>query len=95
MPDGFEWDSNKARSNHARHGVRFEDACKVFGDPFAIDMEDRGSSFDESRFITIGMVDGRLIFVAYTMREAFIRIISARAAEPQERRLYHEDDEQG
>ena len=35
-------------------------------------------------------VEGRLLFVAYTMRGDVIRIISARGAEPYERRQYHE-----
>jgi uncharacterized DUF497 family protein len=38
------------------------------------------------------MVDGRLLFVAYTIRNDTIRIISARGAEPHEKRKYHEDN---
>ena len=37
------------------------------------------------------MVEGRLLFVAYTMRGEKIRIITARKAEPYERRRYHEE----
>lgn len=33
MPMEFEWDTNKARSNLSKHGVRFEDAVSVFDDP--------------------------------------------------------------
>jgi len=40
----------------------------------------------------IGMVDNRLLYVAYTMRGEAIRIISARGAELHERRQYHEDN---
>jgi len=29
----FEWDANKAGSNLAKHGVSFEEAATVFGDP--------------------------------------------------------------
>jgi uncharacterized DUF497 family protein len=38
------------------------------------------------------MVDGRLLIVAYTIRNDIIRIISARGAEPHENRQYHEDN---
>ena len=38
----------------------------------------------------LGMVDDRLIYVAYTYRGDRIRIIMARGAEPYEKRLYHE-----
>lgn len=31
----FEWDSKKVETNLAKHGVSFEDASTVFGDPLA------------------------------------------------------------
>jgi uncharacterized protein len=40
----------------------------------------------------IGMVENRLLFVGYTMRDERIRIISARKAEPYERRKYHDEN---
>jgi uncharacterized DUF497 family protein len=52
-----------------------------------------GQDAAEARFATLGMVDNRLLFVAYTMRGDAIRIISARLAEPYERRRYHNDNE--
>jgi len=45
---------------------------------------------DELRFNAIGMVDARMLFVTYTMRGTVVRIISARGAEPHERKRYHE-----
>jgi uncharacterized DUF497 family protein len=42
------------------------------------------------RFKTIGMVDNRTLVVVYTIRHGNIRLISARQAEPYERRHYHE-----
>ena len=92
--DEFEWDDAKAASNHAAHGVTFDMARSVFQDPFAIDWFDDREAYDEARYATIGMVDGRLLYVAYTMRGDRIRIISARGAEPHERRQYHKDDAQ-
>ncbi len=46
----------------------------------------------EERHGVIGMVEGRLLFVGYTMRGEKIRIITARKAEPYERRRYHEEN---
>ena len=89
---GFEWDDTKAAANYAAHGVRFEDAQDVFKDPFAIEQVDDREAYGEERFTIIGMVDNRLLLVAYTMRGENIRIISARAAEPHERRSYHEEN---
>ena len=42
--------------------------------------------------ILLGMVGGRLLSVAYTLRGDKTRIISAREAEPYERLKYHEEN---
>ena len=86
----FEWDETKATENYAKHGVSFDAAKAVFRDTFAMDWADDRYDYGEERFNIIGMVDGRLLFVAYTLRNDTIRIISARGAEPHERRAYHE-----
>jgi uncharacterized DUF497 family protein len=44
----------------------------------------------ELRFNAIGLVDGRMLFVTCTMRGEIVRIISARGAEPHEKKKYHE-----
>lgn len=86
----FEWDEAKAASNYTKHGVTFEMARGAFRDIFANDRIDRRQSYGEERYLIIGMVEGRLLAVAYTMRGDAIRIISARGAEPYEHRLYYE-----
>ena len=88
----FEWDAVKAARNEADHGVTFEMARGVFKDPFAIELLDDREDYGEDRYVIIGMGSYRLLFVAYTMRSEAIRIISARGAEPHERRQYHEDN---
>jgi uncharacterized protein len=89
---GFEWGERKAAGNYARHGVSFAAARDVFKDPFAIEQLDDREDYGEDRLIIIGVVEGRLLSVAYTMRGETIRIISARGAEPHEQRRYHEDN---
>lgn len=84
----FDWDEAKERTNIAKHGLSFQTATLVFLDPYLLDFEDLGL-YDESRWNAIGMVDGRVLFVTYTERGDRIRIISARGAEPHERRRYH------
>jgi uncharacterized protein len=90
--DDFEWDEAKAAENCARHGISFETAIRAFDDPFAIERLDDREDYGEERYSILGMVDGRLLYVAYTVREGITRIISARGAEPYERRQYHEDN---
>ena len=90
--DDFEWDDDKAAQNYSDHGVSFETAKRVFKDPFATERLDDREDYDEDRYSILGMVDGRILYVAYTLRNGTIRIIPARGAEPHERRRYHEDN---
>jgi uncharacterized DUF497 family protein len=90
--DEFEWDDDKAAQNLATHGISFEAARLAFDDTFAVERVDRRESYAEDRFILLGMVQGRLLAVAYTLRGERVRIISARYAEPRERRRYHEEN---
>jgi uncharacterized DUF497 family protein len=86
----FEWDVYKAAQNLAKHGVSFDEASTVFGDPLAGTVRDpRPSSAREVRFVTIGLAASqRLLVVAHTDRDDRIRIISARRATGRERRKY-------
>ena len=45
-------------------------------DPHVIEFDDRDAA-GELRFNAIGLVDGRMLFVTYTMRSDVVRIISA------------------
>ncbi len=87
----FEWDAHKALRNLARHGVSFEEAATVFGDPLSLTIEDPLHSTDEDRFVTIGQsVRGRALVVVHTDRGDALRIISARVATARERDAYEE-----
>jgi uncharacterized DUF497 family protein len=91
--DDFEWDDAKAASNRRLHKITFEQAREVFLDPFVIEWIEEGQDEHEQRFSALGMVENRLLYVAYTMRGSAIRIISARRAEAYERRRYHEENQ--
>ena len=85
----LEWDEAKHEANRKKHRIDFRTASKAFLDPYVIEFDDRDAS-GELRHNAIGLVDGRMLFVTYTMRGDVIRIISARGAEPHEKRKYHE-----
>jgi uncharacterized protein len=87
---GFEWDDRKAASNQTIHGISFDVARRAFNDRHGVEVEDRRVRYGEDRYILLGMVAQSLLAVTYTLRGERIRIISARPAEPFERRLYHE-----
>jgi hypothetical protein len=91
MPLGFEWDDAKAKSNLAKHGVSFEEAATVFGDPLSLTIPDPAHSQAEGRFIILGQSHRRkLLVVVHTERGDDLRVISARRVNKRERRAYEE-----
>ena len=85
----FEWDDEKAAANLKKHKVDFDDAMRVFEDNDRIEFLDHAHSDEEDRYDTIGMVRD-ILFVVYTERREYIRIISARKANRKEKRMYEE-----
>lgn len=85
----FEWDPDKAVANLAKHGVSFDEASTVFGDPLATTVPDRDRSSREERFLTTRLSkQQRVVIVWHTEREDVVRIIGAREAIARERRTY-------
>ena len=83
------WDPDKDEINRKKHGVSFEEASELFDGRDYFEIFDVEHSIDEDRFIGIGVVSGRLLFVCYTEpAEDLIRIISARRAEKDEIAMY-------
>ena len=88
----WTWDPNKNRENILKHGIDFPTAQLVFLDPNFVMEEDYYPT--EERWRTIGTVGQRFLLVVHTL--PFVsepgRIISARKAEPFERRRYQEEN---
>ena len=84
----FVWDEQKNETNKKKHGLSFEVAIHVFNDENRLEIYDEDHSEYEDRYNTIGLVED-VIFVVYTERKNYIRIISARIATSEERRLYY------
>ena len=85
----FQWDEKKERANVEKHGVPFQEATTVFGDPLAATIPDPDHSRAQPRFITNGhSASNRLIVVSHTEEGDNFRIISAREANPHERKTY-------
>jgi len=87
---GFEWDELKSSANLVKHGISFDDASEVFYQPVILKKSNRNN---EERWLAIGISHDRLMSVIFTRRNDLIRIISARRAEPFERRRYHEENQ--
>jgi uncharacterized DUF497 family protein len=87
----FTWDEQKALANERKHDVDFFEAQTVFSDPNSVTVFDDQHSSVEDRFIHLGLSEkGKLLIVVYTERESSIRLISCRAATPEERKQYEQ-----
>ena len=87
----FAWDDAKAEANLAKHDVSFSEASTVFYDPYAIVVDDDEHSFEEDRFIIVGLsATARVLTVCHCYREdnEVIRLISARKATRNEEAEY-------
>ena len=87
----FEWDSEKAAINLRKHNVTFQEACEVFFDPFFCLVD--SAAEDEAREGAVGYSErSRLLLVVHVVRqEETIRIISARPATTEERKIYEHE----
>jgi uncharacterized DUF497 family protein len=96
MRTKFQWDSNKRKSNLAKHRIDFNVAAVAFDDPFHVSKPDQFVD-GELRWKTFGQVNDvtLLLVIHVTFEEQLdgevvevIRIISARVATKHERREY-------
>mgnify|MGYP001612005816 CR=1 FL=1 len=91
---GFEWDEGNAKKNFAKHGISITQCEEIFLNEPLIVLMDEAHSKAEARFQALGQSnDGHALFVAFTVRIALIRVISARPMSRQERRIYEKAEE--
>ena len=84
----FERDDAKAAANKAKHSVRFDYAAAVFLDDNRLDLDTTRAANGEERRKSIGLIDGKLYTVVYTLRGPVCRLISARRSNAKEGRSY-------
>lgn len=89
----FEWDQGNKTKNVAKHGILMAEAEEVFKSGLALPLGVQiKPPQDEQRLGIIGpSFSGRLLQVAFILREGRVRVISARPAHRKERRQYEEN----
>jgi uncharacterized DUF497 family protein len=88
---GFQWDEGNLLKIWERHGVSAAECEQVFFNRPLVVAPDEKPSSGESRFYVLGHTDTRrLLFVVFTIRGEFVRIISARDMNRRERRIYEQ-----
>jgi uncharacterized DUF497 family protein len=86
---GFEWDEGNLSKNWANHQVSALECEQVFLNRPLIAFPDERHSESELRFYALGQTDGgRRLFIVFTARTHFIRVISARDMSRKERKIY-------
>jgi len=83
----FEWDYTKRKSNIKKHGIDFIDAPMIFAG-YTLTIEDDRYNYGGERFVTFGILNGRVVVVVHTETENSIRIISIRKATKHEEKAY-------
>lgn len=88
----FDWDDSNINKNWERHRVKFTESEEIFlNNPVIVEMEKSKILYHEDRKAAYGPTDdGRLIFIAFTVRNNRIRVISARGMSRKEREFYEE-----
>jgi uncharacterized DUF497 family protein len=61
----FSWDEVKRQVNLRKHGLDFADASAVFAGTTFTYENDR-FDYREQRFITLGLLHGRVVIIAHT-----------------------------
>jgi hypothetical protein len=64
----FEWDDTKRKLNIKKHGIDFINASMIF-DSYTLTIKDDRYDYGEERFLTFGILEGRVVVVVHTHRK--------------------------
>ena len=86
---GFDWDKGNIDKNRLNHKVSPSECEQIFFNHPIVIQDDIIDSKTEKRFYALGQTDmKRFLFIAFTVRNNLIRVISARDMSRKERRVY-------
>lgn len=88
----FEWDDGNKTKSAAKHGVTTDEVEAVFRSGMALPLGIQITpKTDEQRLGMVGPSSlGRLLQIAFVLREGRVRVVSARPAHRKEKRRYEE-----
>jgi len=86
---GFDWDEGNSKKNWIKHKVTPAECEQIFFNQPLIIKDDVQHSEREKRFLALGKTDqNRTLFIAFTLRNDLVRVISARDMSRTERKVY-------
>jgi uncharacterized DUF497 family protein len=91
-PLSFEWDKGNLPKNLQKHDVTYQEAEEIFSsDPIVTTKDTQHSQPKERRYWALGRTrSGRMLFAAFTLRNAKVRVISVRDMTEAEQDAYEE-----
>jgi len=88
-PIVFEWDEGNQNKSWLKHKVSTKECEEAFQDPKRRSWKDFPHSKNEPRYIMLGAAQNRrILFIVFTIRKISVRVISARNASKNERKIY-------
>ena len=86
----FTWDELKRRANIAKHGLDFAVVHRVFAGP-TFTIPDNRYDYGEERFVSIGLLNARVVVIVHTEVPDEIRVISMRKGTANEQKIFFEN----
>lgn len=83
----LEFDAVKRATTLELRGLDMARAGEVFDGP-TLTVEDERRDYGETRYVTVGFLDGTMVVLVWTPRDDGYRIISMRKANERERKHY-------
>ncbi len=83
----IEYDEAKRDATLAERGLDMKRAAEAFAG-LTLTVEDDRRDYGETRFITIGFLDARMVVLVWTRRASAYRIVSMRKANGREQEIY-------
>jgi len=92
QPIAFQWDTGNVDKNLKKHNVTPQEAEETFAsEPFVTVEDIKHSTKSETRFQALGKTKtGRKLFIAFTIRDEKIRVISIRDMKKKEKQAYEQ-----
>ena len=84
----MSYDPGKRKKNQRKHKVDLAECEPVFDEPM-LTCEDIRDEYGEQRFVSLGLLEGRVVVLVWTDREDGPRMISCREAKLHEQTAYY------
>ncbi|MBL8502099.1 MAG: BrnT family toxin [Rhodocyclaceae bacterium] len=85
----YTYDPGKRAANLKKHGFDFKDARRVIESDRTVTFEDRRFGYEEQRFVTLGVLRGKVVAIVTAETDEEIRVVSMRRAERNEEEIYY------